>query len=411
MKIPCLSSNAEDGSKRKPTAVKDYEVEQDFKVAEFESENVKDDYDDIFTKTEVRNYNLIWSLISPKTIRYAIFGVTWQPVLVFLILYYAFQIPYQLELFSTCQRLDEASDVENAEDVAACNRAWHDWVTSMREDEATATKYITFVLGFYVGQVIKRWWDQVKDIPDIDSVTNCLAGFVQLEFKDEDEKKRQQAADDALRLKKKIVRYCLLSWTMCLATISPPLKSKFSKADKFVEKKLLKNRELKALQGNNELSWKDQWWIPITWAICLVNSNHNKSQGCELKEQKGLIGELNKFQSKLHKVSIYQNNPLPLMYGQALIFAIYTYILLSVFSSQYLDLHHSATVIFFSIPWFQIIKIILIYAWLQVANIVRNPFGSDKHYDINLEQALDHNIWKASLSIMHLDRPIYTVAG
>ena len=73
MKIPCLSSNAEDGSKRKPTAVKDYEVEQDFKVAEFESENVKDDYDDIFTKTEVRNYNLIWSLISPKTIRYAIF--------------------------------------------------------------------------------------------------------------------------------------------------------------------------------------------------------------------------------------------------------------------------------------------------------------------------------------------------
>ena len=115
-------------------------------------------------------------------------------------------------------------------------------VLDMREVEAT------FVLGFYVGQVIKRWWDQVKDIPDIDSVTICLAGFVQLEFKDEDEKKRQQAADDALRLKKKIVRYCLLSWTMCLATISPPLKSKFSKADKFVEKKLLKNRELKALQ-------------------------------------------------------------------------------------------------------------------------------------------------------------------
>ena len=68
----------------------------------------------------------------------------------------------------------------------------------MREDEATATKYITFVLGFYVGQVIKRWRDQVKDIPDIDSVTNCLVGFVQLEFKDEDEKKRKQAADDAL---------------------------------------------------------------------------------------------------------------------------------------------------------------------------------------------------------------------
>ena len=55
----------------------------------------------------------------------------------------------------------------------------------------------------------------------------------------------------------------------------------------------------------------------------------------------------------------------------------------------------------------QIVKIILIYAWMKVANIVRNPFGLDDHYDINLEEMLDHNIWKASLSIKHMDNPIY----
>ena len=55
----------------------------------------------------------------------------------------------------------------------------------------------------------------------------------------------------------------------------------------------------------------------------------------------------------------------------------------------------------------QIVKIILIYSWMKVANIVRNPFGLDANYDINLEEMLDHNIWKASLSIKHLDTPIY----
>ena len=42
-------------------------------------------------------------------------------------------------------------------------------------------------------------------MPDIDFVTNCMAGFVQLEFKDD-----MQARSSALDLKKKIVRYCLL---------------------------------------------------------------------------------------------------------------------------------------------------------------------------------------------------------
>ena len=64
-------------------------------------------------------------------------------------------------------------------------------------------------------------------------------------------------------------------------------------------------------------SWKDQWWVPISWAISLVNStNKELSQGCKLKEQKGLIKSLINFQKQLQMVSTYQNNPLPIVYGQ-----------------------------------------------------------------------------------------------
>jgi len=87
--------------------------------------------------------------------------------------------------------------------------------------------------------------------------------------------------------------------------------------------------------------------------------------------------------------------------------AIYTWLFLGIFSSQFLDIHRSPTIIIFTIPLFQIVKIVLIYAWMKVANIVRNPFGLDENYDINLEEVLDHNIWKASLSLKHLDQLQY----
>ena len=109
----------------------------------------------------------------------------------------------------------------------------------MKENESVATSYLTFILGFYVGQMIKRWWDQVKSMPDIDLVTNCMAGFVQLEFKDD-----MQARSSALDLKKKIVRYCLLSWTMCMSTVSVPVKEKFITEENYTEKGLIKETEL-----------------------------------------------------------------------------------------------------------------------------------------------------------------------
>ena len=110
------------------------------------------------------------------------------------------------------------------------------------------------------------------------------------------------------------------------------------------------------MQGGRLNSWKDQWWIPITWAICLINAHHPKSQGCEIKDQKDFVGQLNRFQSKLHEVSEYQNNPLPLIYGQALMGAIYAWFILGVFGAQYLTLGHSVGLwILVAIPWFQVL--------------------------------------------------------
>ena len=50
----------------------------------------------------------------------------------------------------------------------------------------------------------------------------------------------------------------------------------------------------------------------------------------------------------------------------------------------------------------------LIFGWLKVADILSNPFGNDKVYDINLASTLDVNIWKSSISLENQERAIHS---
>ena len=230
-----------------------YDIEKKYRVANYDPEKVKNEYQDIFHTTSVANQSLLLSAFNPKKWKYGIFGVTWKPVLFFLFVYWLFQILYQCNVFRSksveCDNKDQ-NHIEPEEEAAKCNRVWHDWVADMKENENVATRYLTFILGFYVGQMIKRWWDQVKSLPDIDTITNCMAGFIQLEFEDKekDKEKNAKAKQAAMDLRKKIARYCLLSWTMCLASISPPLGAKFKDGDQYLHKELITESELKAIK-------------------------------------------------------------------------------------------------------------------------------------------------------------------
>ena len=61
------------------------------------------------------------------------------------------------------------------------------------------SKIITFLVGFYVSTIVKRWWEQVRHLPLPVVATNIqLANII------EDTKLN---ADEALNLKKRIMRY------------------------------------------------------------------------------------------------------------------------------------------------------------------------------------------------------------
>ena len=92
-----------------------------------------------------------------------------------------------------------------------------------RNSFCSITKLLTFFLGFYVSQVMARWWYQISANPSMDNICLALNGVV---FYTSETNAR--TTKDEENFKKKIIRYCLLSWTMCMSNFSQCVKDQFN---------------------------------------------------------------------------------------------------------------------------------------------------------------------------------------
>ena len=72
----------------------------------------------------------------------------------------------------------------------------------------TSSMPMTFLLGFYVSLIVKRWWDQYNLLPWPDSLAIYIVGLV-------------QGHDERGRLmRRNIMRYVLLSYVITLRRVS-----------------------------------------------------------------------------------------------------------------------------------------------------------------------------------------------
>ena len=49
----------------------------------------------------------------------------------------------------------------------------------------------------------------------------------------------------------------------------------------------------------------------------------------------------------------------------------------------------------------ELVVYILLYAWIKMAEIVENPFGADKHFDIDVERQIDTELY-VTTAALHL---------
>ena len=92
--------------------------------------------------------------------------------------------------------------------------------------------------------------------------------------------------NSANKLKKTILRYSLLSWTMMFIQVNSNIKSKFGTEDGIVEKGLATAEEIKLLKshgsgntgdlGQPNVAWLDLWWIPLNWCCQMIRDEMKK---------------------------------------------------------------------------------------------------------------------------------------
>ena len=92
----------------------------------------------------------------------------------------------------------------------------------------------------------------------------------------------EKGSYSAMILKKKLLRYCLLSWTLLMSKISPILKAQYANnvdPNELLNKGLITPQEVDILTRKDETSmaWLDKWWMPMTWNMLIINNEMNEN--------------------------------------------------------------------------------------------------------------------------------------
>ena len=264
-----------------------------------------------------------------------------QPVTLFLALYYAIFLFYFFYLKDVCT--DATSDPNIVDMTCTTNSTalskpkFQKKVEQYYKMFVVVAKILTFFLGFFVSTMMKRWWDQVKSLPDITQVALVLNGLVSNSRK-----------EDSMHLKKTILRYCLLSYNAVMIQISKKAKkSKISSCcpDKQrVETNAIEDPEEKCLllpEDADQFNTRNSryWWVPINHACGLVQDS---SQDMMIKDVKDVVAAIGKFQQSLQKLMQFHENPFPTLCVQVVHLACWMYVILGSFALQSCSGNHDA---------------------------------------------------------------------
>ena len=125
-----------------------------------------------------------------------------------------------------------------------------------RKNLAGMGKEMTFLLGFYVSNIVKRWWDTYKTLPWPDSLAAISHALV--DYKNE----------RSMEFCQTILRYCMLSYILCIRRLSKALKQMFPNDKSLIKAKVATRKELLLIEKQGELG--RVWWIPISWCMTMI---------------------------------------------------------------------------------------------------------------------------------------------
>ncbi|KAL7643931.1 UNVERIFIED_CONTAM: hypothetical protein RMT77_005940 [Armadillidium vulgare] len=240
---------------------------------------------------------------------------------------------------------------------------------------------IAFVLGFYVSNVITRWWAQFENIAWIDSLGVFTSSMI-------------LGSDEGGRLlRRQISRYVNLGCAMALTVISPIVKNKYNTTNHFIEAGFMTRNEKKIIDALTNKTTHPIYWLPFCWAASLVMKARREGRILDDMAVKTLIDEINKSRGMCGMLLCYEWISIPLVYTQIVTVAVWSYFISTLMGRQFLDPSQNIPGynLDYIIPIFTYIEFLVYVGWLKVAETLVNPFGDDDD-DFEILWVIERNL-------------------
>ncbi|XP_050549174.1 bestrophin-4-like [Daktulosphaira vitifoliae] len=251
---------------------------------------------------------------------------------------------------------------------------------------------LSFILGFYVTYVAKRWWKQYLAIPWPDKAMHIISLYI-------------DGNDEQGRLiRRSLMRYLILTLIMVLRSISSSVKKRFPTLDHVVESGFMTEDEMEIFQSLPHIEF-NTYWIPCTWFTHLLKEARKANRIDDPQGMKLIMEEFNDFRSKCGLLWSYDWISIPLAYTQVVTIATYSFYLAAIVGRQYVKGSDSQlqTELDVYVPVFTIVELLFFLGLLKVAEQLINPFGDDEE-DFELNWIIDRHTKVAFLAVDFLTR-------
>ncbi|XP_039429056.1 bestrophin-2 [Culex pipiens pallens] len=322
------------------------------------------------------NFGCFWRILWKW--RGSVYKAIWRELLAYLCVYYTLNLTYRYGLSEEGRRVFER--IRN-------------YCGQQRENVP-----LSFVLGFYVSLVVKRWWEQYRLLPWPDT----LALFVSAAIQGHDETGRL--------MRRNIMRYMVLAYVITLQKISLRVKRRFPTWQHLVDAGLMLESERKIFEIMDSKSPMSKYWMPLVWATNIINRARKEELIPSDHIVQTLLMELSDIRRRLGGLIGYDTVCVPLVYTQVVTLVLYSYFTAAIMGSQMIPTYDEKTNSYMELdvyfPLFTALQFVFYVGWLKVAEVLINPFGEDDD-DIELNWLIDRHI-KASYMIvdeMHDEHP------
>ncbi|CAG7827312.1 unnamed protein product [Allacma fusca] len=311
----------------------------------------------------------------------SVYKLIWRELIAYLLLYFFINACYRVGMDEEQKRTFEKVKVYCSKQIESIP--------------------MSFVLGFYVSLIVKRWWDQYWILPLPDS----LALYISASLNGQDDRGRL--------FRRTIMRYTMLSFIITLQRISFRVKKRFPSLQHLVDTGLMTESEKKIFDKLDAKSDVSKFWMPVVWASNLINRARLEGRIQSDHMVQTLLTELSDFRRRLGRVMVYDNVSVPLVYTQVVTLAVYTYFIAALVGRQWVNppqpwrskIYPNYEVDLY-FPIFLSLQFIFYIGWLKVAETLINPFGEDDD-DFELNWLIDRHIKVSFLVVdeMHEEHP------